>query len=174
MAARRLRHRSGADLFRPADLELHLQGLSTRKLRCLRRFRGGARGGTCAGDLRVARPRGPTLAAAHEVLGDRQAAVCIRLTKGFRYFARLAAELAAAFADKPVKGEWPSSSRANIPSLSVLRPFRASHLLAHFPGRCLGWNHALSGLSSTVCELCRMRPPAAGFLSQRHRGAEKF
>ena len=49
---------------------------------------------------------GPTLAAAHEALGDRQAAVCIELTKQFERVARgWLSELAAAFADKPVKGE---------------------------------------------------------------------
>jgi 16S rRNA (cytidine1402-2'-O)-methyltransferase len=49
---------------------------------------------------------GPTLAAAHEVLGDRQAAVCIELTKQFERVARgWLSELATAFAAKPVKGE---------------------------------------------------------------------
>ena len=44
--------------------------------------------------------------AAHEVLGDRQAAVCIELTKQFERVARgWLSELAAAFAAKPVKGE---------------------------------------------------------------------
>ena len=49
---------------------------------------------------------GAALAAAHEVLGDRQAAVCIELTKQFERVARgWLSELATAFAAKPVKGE---------------------------------------------------------------------
>ena len=48
----------------------------------------------------------PCLQAAHEALGDREAAVCIELTKQFERVARgWLSELAATFAAKPVKGE---------------------------------------------------------------------
>jgi 16S rRNA (cytidine1402-2'-O)-methyltransferase len=49
---------------------------------------------------------GQTLSAAHEVLGNRAAAVCIELTKQYERIARgYLAELAAQFDGKPVKGE---------------------------------------------------------------------
>jgi 16S rRNA (cytidine1402-2'-O)-methyltransferase len=49
---------------------------------------------------------GKLLADAHEVLGDRMAAVCIELTKKFeRVHRAYLSELAEAFADKSVKGE---------------------------------------------------------------------
>lgn len=49
---------------------------------------------------------GATLAAAHEALGDRQAAVCIELTKQFERVSRgWLSDLSVAFGDKPVKGE---------------------------------------------------------------------
>ena len=49
---------------------------------------------------------GPTLAAAHEVLGDREAAVCIELTKMHERVARgYLRDLAAEFKDAKVKGE---------------------------------------------------------------------
>ncbi len=49
---------------------------------------------------------GASLAAALDVLGDRQAAVCIELTKQFERVSRgWLAELAVQFGDKPVKGE---------------------------------------------------------------------
>ncbi len=49
---------------------------------------------------------GKCLAAAHEVLGDRQAAVCIELTKKFERVSRgYLSGLAAEFADAKVKGE---------------------------------------------------------------------
>jgi 16S rRNA (cytidine1402-2'-O)-methyltransferase len=49
---------------------------------------------------------GSLLAAAHEVLGDRKAAVCIELTKKFERLRRgWLSELAAEFADATVKGE---------------------------------------------------------------------
>lgn len=49
---------------------------------------------------------GKLLAAANEVLGDRQAAVCIELTKKFARVSRgYLADLAAEFSDKKVKGE---------------------------------------------------------------------
>ena len=49
---------------------------------------------------------GKTLAAALAVLGDRQAAVCIELTKKFERVSRgYLASLAAEFADQKIKGE---------------------------------------------------------------------
>jgi 16S rRNA (cytidine1402-2'-O)-methyltransferase len=49
---------------------------------------------------------GKLLADAFEVLGDRQAAVCIELTKKFERVERgYLGDLAAQFADKKVKGE---------------------------------------------------------------------
>jgi 16S rRNA (cytidine1402-2'-O)-methyltransferase len=49
---------------------------------------------------------GHTLKAALEVLGNRQAAVCIELTKQFERVSRgWLADLAAEFEGKPVKGE---------------------------------------------------------------------
>lgn len=49
---------------------------------------------------------GKTLSAAHEVLGDRRAAVCMELTKKFERVDRGALqELAASYKDKKVKGE---------------------------------------------------------------------
>lgn len=49
---------------------------------------------------------GKTLAAAHAVLGNREAAVCLELTKKFERVRRGGlTELAAQFADTPVKGE---------------------------------------------------------------------
>ena len=83
------------------------KGFPPRKPGALRRFFGEERAAAHTlviyeSPFRV----GPTLAAAHEVLGDRQAAVCIELTKQFERVARgWLSELAAAFADKPVKGE---------------------------------------------------------------------
>ena len=49
---------------------------------------------------------GPTLAAAYEALGDREAAVCIELTKLHERVSRgYLSDLAREFADKKVKGE---------------------------------------------------------------------
>ncbi len=49
---------------------------------------------------------GKCLAAAHEALGDRQAAVCVELTKKFERVSRgYLSELAEQFADAKVKGE---------------------------------------------------------------------
>ena len=49
---------------------------------------------------------GRTLRAAHEALGDREAAVCVELTKKFERTARgFLGELAAQFADQAVRGE---------------------------------------------------------------------
>ena len=49
---------------------------------------------------------GKTLAAAHAVLGDREAAVCLELTKKFERVARgFLGDLARDFAEKPTRGE---------------------------------------------------------------------
>jgi len=49
---------------------------------------------------------GPTLQAAHEALGDRQAAVCIEMTKQYERVARgFLADLAGQFEGRAIKGE---------------------------------------------------------------------
>ena len=65
---------------------------------------------------------GPTLAAAYEVLGDREAAVCIELTKLHERVSRgYLSDLAREFADKKVKGEVALVIAGNNPKFARTR-----------------------------------------------------
>ncbi len=61
-----------------------------------------------------------TLQAAHEVLGDRRAAVCLELTKKFERVSRgTLSELAAEYADQKIKGEATIVIAGNNPKLAA-------------------------------------------------------
>ena len=65
---------------------------------------------------------GPTLEAAYEVLGDREAAVCIELTKLHERVSRgYLSDLAREFADKKVKGEVALVIAGNNPKFARTR-----------------------------------------------------
>ena len=66
---------------------------------------------------------GPTLKAAHEALGDREAAVCVELTKAHERIARgFLSALIPQFDGKPVKGEVTLVIAGNNPKFANVSP----------------------------------------------------